>query len=244
MFIQIASKQMSRRVPPSTYFAHSNELPNQQDWHLLSDHLEGTGERAAAFLESTGCGDFGRAAGLLHDLGKYTREFQKRLAGGPRCDHATAGAKVAIDQYREPFGKMLAFCIAGHHAGLANGVNGERISALADRLDSRVPSLDPTWRDDITLEELALPRLTVSRLLEELNWVKGPGGCARQLQPYVVQIPPFVRTALLAAGAAEIVRKDRFADQFVVLANSALYRKDIGLTWNDPTFRKAEGLLF
>ena len=159
MFIQIASKQMSRRVPPSTYFAHSNELPDQQDWHLLSDHLEGTGDRAAAFLESMGCGDFGRAAGLLHDLGKYTREFQKRLAGGPRCDHSTAGAKVALDRYREPFGKMLAFCIAGHHAGLANGVNGERISALADRLDSRVPSLDPTWRDEITLAELALPRL-------------------------------------------------------------------------------------
>ena len=150
---------MSRRVPPSTYFAHSNELPDQQDWHLLSNHLEGTGDRAAAFLESMGCGDFGRAAGLLHDLGKYTREFQKRLAGGPRCDHSTAGAKVALDRYREPFGKMLAFCIAGHHAGLANGVNGERISALADRLDSRVPSLDPTWRDEITLAELALPRL-------------------------------------------------------------------------------------
>ncbi|MDE0053441.1 MAG: CRISPR-associated helicase Cas3' [Gammaproteobacteria bacterium] len=141
------------------YFAHSNELPNHKDWHRLSDHLESTGDRAAEFLDSAGCGDFGKAAGLLHDLGKYTREFQKRLAGGPPCDHATAGAKVAIDRYRRPFGKMLAFCISGHHAGLANGVNGERISALADRLDIQVPSLDPTWKNEISLTELTPPRL-------------------------------------------------------------------------------------
>ena len=150
---------MSLRVLRSTYFAHSNELSNRKDWHLLSDHLQGTGDRAAESLHSTGCGDFGRAAGVLHDLGKYTREFQRRLAGGPRCDHATAGAKVAIERYGERLGKILAFCIAGHHAGLANGVNGERISALADRLDSRIPSLDPMWRDEIALAELASPRL-------------------------------------------------------------------------------------
>lgn len=150
---------MSRQVPRSTYFAHSNELPNQKDWHLLSDHLEGTGDRAAEFLDNTGRSDFGRAAGHLHDLGKYSREFQKRLAGGPRCDHATAGAKVAIERYGRLFGKMLAFCIAGHHAGLANGVNGERISALSDRLGTRVPSLDPAWKDEISLTELASPRL-------------------------------------------------------------------------------------
>ena len=84
---------------------------------------------------------------------------------------------------------------------------------------------------------------TVKRLLDELSWAERPNRYARQLQPYVVQIPPFVRHTLLAAGAVEAVCKERFEDQFIVLANVDLYRADVGLTWDDPTFRKAEGLL-
>ena len=97
---------------------------------MLNTHLYGTGERAAAFLKSAGCTELGRAAGLLHDVGKYTQDFQARLAGDPRrVDHATAGAKIAIERYGPKLGKILAFCIAGHHAGLANGVNGDHVSS-------------------------------------------------------------------------------------------------------------------
>lgn len=115
--------------------------------------------RAASFLKITGCGDIAYVCGLLHDLGKYSREFQDRLAGGRRCDHATAGAQVVMGRFDRPLGKILAFCIAGHHAGLANGVNGERIGSLEDRLAKEVPHLDPIWKDEIRLGELALPRL-------------------------------------------------------------------------------------
>ena len=137
----------------SRYFAHSGaSTEDRESWHRLSRHLEETGERAAAFLESVGCADFGHAAGLLHDLGKYTPEFQKRLAGGgSRVDHSTAGAKVAIERYGAKIGKILAFCIAGHHAGLANGVNGGRASALKDRLRAKVPALDAVWEKEIAL---------------------------------------------------------------------------------------------
>ena len=141
----------------SKYYAHSVASVDREGWHGLSTHLEGTGERAAAFLESAGCADLGRAVGLLHDLGKYTREFQARLAGGAPVDHSTSGAKVAMDRYGKPLGKMLAFCIAGHHAGLANGVNGDRTSALADRLGAPVPTPDPVWEQEISLPT-SLPR--------------------------------------------------------------------------------------
>ena len=133
------------------YYAHSSGSEDQGSWHLLSAHLEDTGIRSAAFLEVADCAEVGRAAGLLHDLGKYTREFQARLAGMGRVDHATAGAKVAIDRYGRQLGKMLAFCIAGHHAGLANGVNGERISALENRLRTVLPTPDPVWEREISL---------------------------------------------------------------------------------------------
>lgn len=141
------------------YYAHSAPRDSAHPWHRLADHLQGTEDRAARFLERLGLADFGRAAGLLHDLGKYTAEFQKRLRGGPRVNHSTAGAKVACERYPDHLGKLIAFAVAGHHAGLANGVNGDRIGALADRLRSDVPELDPVWRDEITLPPLVPPQL-------------------------------------------------------------------------------------
>ena len=99
-------------------------------------------------------------AGLLHDVGKYSREFQARLSGEVgRVDHSTAGAKVALDRYGPKLGKLLAFCIAGHHAGLANGVNGGETNALADRLKAKIPKIDPVWQSQIDLPEPNLPEL-------------------------------------------------------------------------------------
>ena len=84
---------------------------------------------------------------------------------------------------------------------------------------------------------------TAARLLDELRHVERPGRIARQIQPYVVQVPPSARNSLLSAGAAEILREERFSDQFVKITNMDLYDADVGLTWDDPAFRTAEGLV-
>ena len=136
---------------PPKYYAHSDSSEDREHWHRLSKHLDGTGARAADFLDAVGGADVGRVAGLLHDLGKYTQEFQDRLSGGRRVNHSTAGAKVAVDRYGKHLGKMLAFCIAGHHAGLANGVNGEQTTALEARLEDKIPAPDPIWEREVAL---------------------------------------------------------------------------------------------
>ena len=135
------------------------------EWHLLSEHLQKTGEIAAAFLAAVNCSDLGRAAGTLHDLGKYTKAFQARLqGGGTRVDHSTAGALAALEQYPFPIGRIIAFCVAGHHAGLANGVGGERMSSLGDRLAAAVKKPDPIWRREVTLPDIDSPKLKPKNL--------------------------------------------------------------------------------
>ena len=61
------------------------------------EHLSGTADLAGEFAAPFGATEEARFAGWLHDIGKYSTAFQKRLLeDGPRVDHATAGAREAM----------------------------------------------------------------------------------------------------------------------------------------------------
>jgi len=142
------------------YYAHSGDKVDKSDWQLLSDHLRCAGDMAkenARYFDADVLAD---VAGLLHDFGKYTGEFQSRLEGGKRVDHATAGAQLAVNKWGH-FGKLLAYVIAGHHAGLANGVDaGNDRSTLDSRLKKTIPELDAIWEDEIALpDQLSFPAI-------------------------------------------------------------------------------------
>lgn len=146
--------------PRERYFAHSAR-ESDGEWHRLKDHLEATGQMAARFLADVGWQDVGRAIGLLHDIGKYTAEFQDRLKGSHKLvNHSTAGAEIASRHYGDQaaVAKLMAFCIAGHHAGLANGKNGRATKSLEDRLKGAFPQPDPAWKREVTLPRVARPR--------------------------------------------------------------------------------------
>ena len=53
-----------------------------------------------------------------------------------RVDHSTPGAKWAAERLAPPkwFGKLIAYCVAGHHSGLPNGKEGGEESCLERRL--------------------------------------------------------------------------------------------------------------
>jgi CRISPR-associated helicase Cas3/CRISPR-associated endonuclease Cas3-HD len=58
---------------------------------------------------------------LLHDLGKYSESFIRRLHGKERgLDHWSAGAWAALDLYKQA-GIAAALSIQGHHIGLQRG---------------------------------------------------------------------------------------------------------------------------
>lgn len=151
----------------NNFFAHSTDNPDKSDWQSLVDHLSAVGELAADFANGFGCREYGRVAGLLHDLGKYTDRFQRRISGeGGPVDHATAGAQVAASRWKQAH-LLISYAIAGHHAGLANGLyrDNQTISDLKARLAKQdLEPLSERWRQEIMLPDvLPDPPLTLVR---------------------------------------------------------------------------------
>jgi CRISPR-associated endonuclease/helicase Cas3 len=103
-------------------FAHSlTDNPDERHWEPLETHLRAVGARARGFAAAFGMAEWGEAAGLLHDIGKAADAYQFYIRGKAKSpDHSTAGA-VEAERRFGPIGRCLAFVIAGHHAGLADG---------------------------------------------------------------------------------------------------------------------------
>jgi CRISPR-associated endonuclease/helicase Cas3 len=114
----------------------------------LRGHLTQVAALAEAFAARFRSGPWGRAGGLLHDIGKVGVKFQRRVRGeNLRVDHSTAGARYAASNWGGA-GKLLAYCIAGHHAGLPDGRSNEE-SSLKHRLDPARRSIEDysAWSD-------------------------------------------------------------------------------------------------
>ncbi len=100
------------------YFAHSVEGKTTEHWQSLDAHLQSVAEHAATFAAVFGAKDWARLAGLFHDYGKCTEKFQQRLENDAiKAEHSIQGAKALKDTYGE-VGDLLAYLVAGHHAGL------------------------------------------------------------------------------------------------------------------------------
>ena len=133
---------MNKEIRPA---AHIDE---NQRVHALREHLLATAGRAEASAARFGSASWGRLAGLWHDLGKFSGDFQKMIhaANGldahvegegahGRVNHSSAGAIHALDQLG-PSGRILAYLVAGHHAGLSDwGSEHAGRGALQQRLE-------------------------------------------------------------------------------------------------------------
>ena len=61
------------------YYAHSRQGKPPREWQPLDEHLKNVAELARAFANDFDSGDWAYLAGLWHDLGKYSEEFQDHL---------------------------------------------------------------------------------------------------------------------------------------------------------------------
>lgn len=132
------------------HIAHARKVAAGWDVHPLEEHLRKVGVRAAESAAKFGAPEWARTAGIWHDLGKYRTAFQEyiktksgydpeaHIEGGGlgRVDHSTAGALYAADHLSDG-GRILAYLIAGHHAGLPDWSGNESGAAtLEARLDN------------------------------------------------------------------------------------------------------------
>ncbi|QKE41164.1 MAG: CRISPR-associated helicase Cas3' [Ferrovum myxofaciens] len=137
---------MSETLRP---IAHAAQNPDGswRDPHDLANHLAGVAALAACHARKFGGEDWAHLAGLWHDLGKYRPRFQHyiRIVSGfdaeahikgeaGKAPHSTAGAVLACDRFGAA-GRVLAYLIAGHHAGLYDWFGG--LDARLDSADSR-----------------------------------------------------------------------------------------------------------
>lgn len=120
---------------PAMYYARSENDAGQRQ--LLANHLQNVGRRAGQFAEEAGLPrEMGEWAGWLHDLGKYSEEFQKHLLNQDRTfvEHAAHGAAVAASA-----GAIeCAFAIEAHHTGLGTA-EGVRELAKRDERSAGLP---------------------------------------------------------------------------------------------------------
>lgn len=135
------------------YYAHSKDGEPPDHWQPLEQHLENVATRAAEFAQPFGGEEWARILGENHDMGKgtlpwqaYLRyangvvdEFRKYYEGHPT--HADVGAQWLF-RHSNQAGKLLAYCIAGHHGGLPNWIEGVAEGGLKCRLLKSVPPVE------------------------------------------------------------------------------------------------------
>ena len=119
-----------RESTGAALLAHIERDPETGTWRkqTLEEHLLGTAQLAAEFARPFGSADWGLLAGLWHDLGKAQPNWQRYIRsvtgyepGGPARGphHAIVGAMHALASLGGR-GRILAYVIGGHHAGLAD----------------------------------------------------------------------------------------------------------------------------
>ncbi|MGN8820447.1 CRISPR-associated helicase Cas3' [Atopobiaceae bacterium HCP3S3_A4] len=131
-----------RHVDDSGYIAHIREDGAEEE---VAVHLSEVAKMASGFGGSFDAAESARAIGCLHDIGKYSQEFQRRIRDeGPKVDHSTAGAFELAKKNMW----WLSYCVAGHHGGLLDGESPYTDSTQRDRLRKAAAGKIPTYRNE------------------------------------------------------------------------------------------------
>ena len=162
------------------FYAHSTDNLDKSDWQTLEEHLEGVATLAEEFASVFGAGDWGNIVGANHDLGKATLpwqaylryankivdEFSQFYSGHP--NHAAVGAQWLF-KHSDQAGKLLAYCIAGHHGGLPNWTDTST-AALNQKVIKQIPEIGISIADPRIPKEFPILHPQTERLGFQLQF--------------------------------------------------------------------------
>lgn len=156
---------------PKQFYAHSLAGRPKEEWQLLGTHLKNVAELAKQFADYFGGAEWAGVVGIVHDIGKFSKEFQNMLVNtanedandeqrrGP--DHSSAGAQEIVKRLPEGISKLLAYCVAGHHAGLLDvQANG---ACLKDRLSKTLKDYSACPDEFLGLPNIIKPPISLDR---------------------------------------------------------------------------------
>lgn len=175
-------------------YAHSNSF-DIDTWQTLEEHSHNVANLAAQFATPFHSRPHATLLGFYHDLGKARPSFQSYLR---RCnslqddemdygEHSHSGAGACwLNSLPASLGKALAYCAAGHHAGLPDWSGGQTPNgALSIRLveeqstlaEANVQAWLATHNRDDFLSQLA-PPFIFSRFDSSLSfWLRMMFSC-------------------------------------------------------------------
>ena len=146
------------------YIAHKDGDREQS----MVEHLSGTAKLAGEFAGKFGMEDWGFCCGMLHDVGKYSKEFQNKIKNNSdeRVDHSTAGTKLCY-QLGGSY-SLLCYCIAGHHSGLPDYDRTLYSSGLRNRFKKSICKYEK-YAEEIKIPPINTRPLNMTKV-EEMDY--------------------------------------------------------------------------
>lgn len=171
--------------------AHSRESDKNEQ--TLLEHLWGVASIAAINANKIGFGLVGELLGLLHDIGKYSLQFQGYIGSAigklnpdedddyvdaqkmkGKIDHSTAGAQYAYRRLIERgdngkiVGEIISIILASHHSGLIDSLTSSVSQGVENNFGRRIEKLsDKTHIDEVQTVIDEKIKLRINQLLAD-----------------------------------------------------------------------------